>query len=478
MSELDTFSTWFENPFYVQNIPSSYIYEVGPSYIKQKKLSSMSSFSESFHKEEENPLNKLNSLVREFLFKNENLLNYFNSLWLCDFDIMDPYSIKNFLNNNYYLEDHYIKSLQNFFIWIKSIFSSLRKYFPNQCNYYEEIVSLIWDKKYNLSKYSDEVDNILFSFNEKRFKKLSGNYFIELKKYEYENNITGVVDILKKSLVLFNSFDTTFNIDEEFIDEIKLEIKDLINESLNFLIRVNNNSEFSLNKWFNYLNINFSSIIWNLELGWDFLILEKVRFLEIFLNTWNITEKIDKINKIISLYKELLSNSELIINFSTEDTYEYSSNLDNYEERLIYLESIKENVLELTEKAEELLYCLEYNIFLNDLDTFIKLIDIILTKIKLYEEFFRDFICKFNEYRNYYKKLKLELWNEDKKNFSHNTSFSIPQAEKLLWLSWEYTKKDVKGRYKKLAMKYHPDRDGWDKTEFQKLTNARDLLLK
>ncbi|MDF1682726.1 MAG: hypothetical protein P1U46_03220 [Patescibacteria group bacterium] len=88
----------------------------------------------------------------------------------------------------------------------------------------------------------------MFSFNEKRFKKLSGNYFIELKKYEYENNITGVVDILKKSLVLFNSFDTTFNIDEEFIDEIKLEIKDLINESLNFLIRVNNNSEFSLNK--------------------------------------------------------------------------------------------------------------------------------------------------------------------------------------------------------------------------------------
>ncbi|MDF1682725.1 MAG: hypothetical protein P1U46_03215 [Patescibacteria group bacterium] len=65
--------------------------------------------------------------------------------------------------------------------------------------------------------------------------------------------------------------------------------------------------------------------------------------------------------------------------------------------------------MELTEKAEELLYCLEYNIFLNDLDTFIKLIDIILTKIKLYEEFFRDFICKFNEYRNYYKKLKLEL---------------------------------------------------------------------
>lgn len=50
------------------------------------------------------------------------------------------------------------------------------------------------------------------------------------------------------------------------------------------------------------------------------------------------------------------------------------------------------------------------------------------------------------------------------------------QAISVLGLSSNYTKEDIKKRYRILAMKYHPDKPSGDKTKFELVTAARDYL--
>lgn len=50
------------------------------------------------------------------------------------------------------------------------------------------------------------------------------------------------------------------------------------------------------------------------------------------------------------------------------------------------------------------------------------------------------------------------------------------QAISILGLNSDYTQEDVKKRYRILAMKFHPDKQGGSKESFEKITAARDYL--
>lgn len=48
---------------------------------------------------------------------------------------------------------------------------------------------------------------------------------------------------------------------------------------------------------------------------------------------------------------------------------------------------------------------------------------------------------------------------------------------KILGVDKDATRPEIKKAYKRLAMKYHPDRDGGDKAEFEKIKLAYDVLV-
>lgn len=51
------------------------------------------------------------------------------------------------------------------------------------------------------------------------------------------------------------------------------------------------------------------------------------------------------------------------------------------------------------------------------------------------------------------------------------------EARNILGVKNNTPVKDIKKRYKKLAMQHHPDRDGGDENKFKKITQAKDILV-
>ena len=54
----------------------------------------------------------------------------------------------------------------------------------------------------------------------------------------------------------------------------------------------------------------------------------------------------------------------------------------------------------------------------------------------------------------------------------------MEQYRQILMLPDEYTREDVKSQYKKLSLKYHPDKNFEDKEKFIQLNKAYEFLLK
>lgn len=67
----------------------------------------------------------------------------------------------------------------------------------------------------------------------------------------------------------------------------------------------------------------------------------------------------------------------------------------------------------------------------------------------LYLIYYTSFIMDFDTSKNYYQ---------------------------ILWVSESASQDEIKKTFRKLAMKYHPDKAGWDKSKFQEVNEAHWVL--
>lgn len=55
---------------------------------------------------------------------------------------------------------------------------------------------------------------------------------------------------------------------------------------------------------------------------------------------------------------------------------------------------------------------------------------------------------------------------------------NIQEALEILHVSIDIKENEIKAKYKKLVMKYHPDKNNGDSRQFLKIKEAYDILLK